>query len=88
MVWFLSQENKSGSSMNYAYLEAYRKRKKEMLVSEIDFSEEDNFSKNDMSGNSVFLASYRKRKKKFLAAELNIVETPPDVSKEKKDSSN
>ena len=83
----MSQENKSGSSMNYAYLEAYRKRKKEMLVSEIDFSEEDNFSKNDMSGNSVFLASYRKRKKKFLAAELNIVETPPEVSKEKKDSS-
>lgn len=73
--------------MNYAYLEAYRKRKKERLASEIDFSEDENFSKSDTSGNSVFLASYRKRKKKLLAAELNIVETPSEVSKEKKGNS-
>ena len=42
MVSFLSEANKSGSSMNYAYLEAYRMRKKEMLASEIDFSEDEN----------------------------------------------
>lgn len=87
MVSFLSEANKSGSSMNYAYLEAYRMRKKEMLASEIDFSEDENFSKNNLSGNYVFLESYRKRKRKNLAAELNIVELPHNVSKEKNDGS-
>lgn len=87
MVSFLSEENKSGSSMHYAYLEAYRKRKKERLASEIDISEDESFSNSNMSGNSVFLASYRRRKKKLLATELNIVEISPEVSKEKKDGS-
>ena len=87
MVSFLSEANKSGSSMNYAYLEAYRMRKKETLASEIDFSEDENFSKNNLSGNYVFLESYRKRKRKNLAAELNIVESSHNASKEKNNSS-
>lgn len=75
----MSEEKKSGSSMNYAYLEAYRKRKKESLASEIDFSEDNTFLSGNTSGNSAFLESFRRRKKKLIAAELNIVKTSPEA---------
>ena len=80
----MGRDINSEASMNSVYLETFRKRKNELLASEIDFEENSVVSSGNMSVNSVYLEAFRRRKNKQLALELHltVATSTEDVSTE------
>ena len=80
----MGRDINSEASMNSVYLETFRKRKNELLASEIDFEENSVVSSGNMSVNSVYLETFRRRKNKQLALELHltVATSTEDVSTE------
>lgn len=72
----LNKEKINEISMNSVYLETFRRRKNELLASQINPDESGLMPSGNTSGNSVYLETFRRRKNKQLASELNISEQP------------
>ena len=78
----MSRKNKSEHSLNSVYLDAFRKRKNDLLVSEINLTEDHTVSRGPRSANSVFLESFRRRKNIELSEALDREEEASPQPKE------
>ena len=70
----MSRERNNGSSMQSEYLYEFRKRKNQLIASEIDPFLDDLPVGEGLPGDSAFLEAFRYRKSQRLGEELNVIQ--------------